>query len=99
LEFEEVGLCGGRRSGFKGRDGSGRKTLNDGFEAVAALAKRQVEGELTAGGHEVEGHEDDRNADAPIAGDTLAADALAEDGEGESMGGSGTIPLIAVKLR
>ena len=76
--------------------------LGDGFEAVAALAERQVEGEFAGGVEEVEGHEDDRDAGAPFVGDALAADALAEDGEGERVGhyrrvGSCWIPLIAAR--
>ena len=60
-----------------------RGVLDDGFEAVAALAQGQVERELAIGVEQIEGHEDDRDPRAPLVGDALAADALAEDGEGK----------------
>ena len=51
------------------------------FEAAAALAEGQVEGEFAVGIKEIEGHEEDRDRDAHLVGDALAANALAEDGE------------------
>ncbi len=86
-----------------GCDGQAADALGDGFEAVAAFAERQVQGELAGGAEQIEGHEDDRDGCAQLVGDTLAADALTEHGEGKGVRGSCAghfaIPSIAMRLR
>ena len=83
--LEELGLGGLRWGEFERGDGAVDEALGDGFEAVAAFAEGQVEGEFAAGAEQVEGHEDDGDGGAHFVGDALAADALAEDGEGKGV--------------